>query len=83
MLKEKRQDINENGKKKLRSQNNRLIKGKRGNDKDEHEGGPTFMITTSADVWEVCMVKGDRAREAVTNRAKKKRNRNDEGDSGG
>ena len=55
------------------------------------------MITTDATVWEVCMVKGGRAREmsevedkgkrekrqAAADRAKKNQNGNDEGDSGG
>ena len=55
------------------------------------------MITTDAPVWEVYVVKGDRARErskledkgkiekrqAAADRAKKNKNGNDEGDSGG
>ena len=43
----------------------RMIKRKRGKDKDRQEGGLTFMITTAATVREVCMVEGDRARERV------------------
>ena len=38
------------------SQDKRLIKKKRGEDKDEQEGRPTFMITTAAAVRELCMV---------------------------
>ena len=74
-----------------------LIKIKRGKDKDEQEGGLTFMINTAAAVQEMCMVEGGRARErtkvedkgnrekrqAAANRAKKNRNINDQGDSGG
>ena len=33
-----------------------MIKRKIGEDKDDQEGGPTFMVTTAAAVWEVCMV---------------------------
>ena len=61
MLKEQRQAINENVEETLRRQHKRLIKRKRGKDKDDQEGGPTFMITAA--VREVCMVEGDRARE--------------------
>ena len=40
----------------MRRQNKRPIKRKRGEDKDEQEGRPTFMITTAAAVRELCMV---------------------------
>ena len=46
----------------MRKQHKGLIKKKRGEDKDEQEGGPTFMIATAADVREVCVVEGDRVR---------------------
>ena len=96
VLKEKRQAINENVKETLRSKHKRLIKRKRGEDKDDQEGGLTFMITTVAAVQEVCTVEGYKAREmakaedkgkiekrqAAYDRAKKKRNLNGEGFSG-
>ena len=63
VLKEQRQTINENVEEKLIRQHLRLIKSKRGEDKDAWEVGPTFMITTSAAVRGVCMVEGDRERE--------------------
>ena len=44
-------------------QKKRLIKNKRGEDKDDKEGELTFMITTAAAMWELCLVEGDRARE--------------------
>ena len=50
LLKEKRHDINENVKETLGRQHKRPVKRKRGEDKDEQEFGPTFMITTAADV---------------------------------
>ena len=62
-LKEQRQYINENIKETLRRHHKRLIKTKRGEDNDEHEGGKTFMITTGDAVQEVCVVEGDRERE--------------------
>ena len=64
MLKEHRQAINENGEETFRRQHKRLIKRKRGKDKDGQEGGPTFMITTAAAVQEVGM--GVSARKAST-----------------
>ena len=78
-------------------QHKRLVKRKRGEDKDEQEGGTTFMITTTAAVREVCVVDGNRMQEraksedkgnrekwqAEDDRAKKKRNVNDEGYSKG
>ena len=39
------------------------MKRKRGEDKDEQEVGPTFMITTAAAVQEVYVVRGSIARE--------------------
>ena len=50
LLREQRQDINENFKETLRRQHKRLVKRKRGEDKDEQEGGTTFMIITTAAV---------------------------------
>ena len=44
-------------------QHKRPVKRKRGEDKDEQEVGPTFMITTAAAVQEVYVVKGSIARE--------------------
>ena len=96
VLKEQMQAINENFEEPLRRQHKRMIKKKKVEDKDEQEGGPTFMITTAATAQEVCVVKGDRARErgkledkgkrekrqAEDDREKKKRYVNDEGDSG-
>ena len=81
----------------MRRQHTRLIKSNRDEDKDDQEGGPTFMITTDAAVREVCVVEENRAREmsevedkgkiekrqAAADRAKKNQNGNDEGDSGG
>ena len=72
-MKDQRQAINENVKETLRRQNKILIKRKRGKDKDEQEGGPTFMITTAAAVREVCVVEGDRGRERVEAEDKGKR----------
>ena len=86
VLKEQRQDINEDVKEMLRRHHERLIKRKRGKDKYNQEGGTTFTITTTAAVQELCMVKDRRARErdeaedkgkrekiqASANRAKKK-----------
>ena len=97
VLKEQMQTINENIEEVLRRQHKRQIKRKRGEDKGEQEVGPTFMIATVAAVQEVRVVDGGRARErdksedkgkredrqAAANMAKKKRNRNDEEDSGG
>ena len=97
VLKEQRQAINENVEETLRRQNTRLIKSNRDEDKYDQEGGQTFIITTDAAVWGVCMVKGDRARErsevedngkrekrqAEADRVKKNKNGNDKGDSGG
>ena len=37
---------------------------KRGKDKYDQEGGPTFKIATVANIREVCVVEGDRARES-------------------
>ena len=87
VLKEQRQAINENVEETLISHNKKLIKRSRGKDKDEQEGGLTFMINTAAAVQEMCMVEGGRARErtkvedkgnrekrqAADNKAKKKR----------
>ena len=81
----------------MKSHHKRLIKRKRGKDKDDQEGGPTFMITTANAVRELCVVERSRARErakaedkgkrekkqAASDRAKKKKNMNDEGESGG
>ena len=47
----------------MRRQHKRLIKKKRGKDKDEQECGPTFIFTTTTAVREVCVVKGNRVRE--------------------
>ena len=47
----------------MRRKYKRLIKIKRGKDKDEQEVGPTLMIATATDMREVCVVEGDRARE--------------------
>ena len=91
VLKEQRKDINEIIKETLRRQHKTLLKRKRGKDKDDQESGKTFMTTTTDAVQEVCMVKGDIARERVevedkskreniqaeSDRANKKRNRND------
>ena len=97
VLKEQMQYINENSEEKFRRQNKSPIKRKRGKDNYEKEDEPTFMITTAAAVREVCVVKGDRAREraeaedkgkrekrhSAANRANKKININDEGEIGG
>ena len=97
VLKDQRQDINDNSKEIMIKQQTRLIKSKRGKDKEEKEGRSTFMITTAATVQEVCVVEGGTVREsskaenknnrekkqAADNRAKKNRNVNDEGFSGG
>ena len=56
VLKYKRQSINENVEEMLIRYNKRLIERNIGKYKDDQEGGPTFMITTAAAVWEVCMV---------------------------
>ena len=61
----------------LRRQHKRLIKRKRGKDKDDQEGGPTFMITAA--VREVCMVEGDRARERAEAEDKGKREKRQAG----
>ena len=80
----------------MRSLHKRLIKIKRGEYKDNQDGEQAFTITTTAAVQEVCMVKGDRARkiaksgdkgekekrQAASDRAKKNKNINCEGDSG-
>ena len=48
----------------MRRQHKSLIKRKRVKDKDDQDGRPSFVITTNANVWEVCVVKGGgRARE--------------------
>ena len=73
VLKEQKQDINENIEENLRSQHKRLIKMKRAKDKDEEEGRPKFMITTAADVQEVCVVKGDIVKESAKVEDKGKR----------
>ena len=62
VLKEKRQAVNDTFKEKLRRYHNRLIKRNRGKDKDEQEGGLTFMVITTAAVREVYVVKGYIAR---------------------
>ena len=67
------QAINENIEETLIRQHKRLIKRKRGKYKDEKEGRPTFMITTSACVWEVCVVKGNIA--SVSAKVEDKRDR--------
>ena len=96
MLKLQSQAINKNAEETSRMQYKRLIKRKRGKDKDGQEGGPTFMNTTSATVQEVCVFEKDRARERAkaedkgkrekrqraAEKANKNRNSNYEGDSG-
>ena len=62
-MKVQRQAFNEIVEDTLRRQNKRLIKRKRVKDKDNQEGGTTFMITTDSTVQEVCMAEGDRAME--------------------
>ena len=44
----------------MRRQHKILIKRKRSEDKDTQDEGLTFIITTAADVWGVCMVEEDR-----------------------
>ena len=63
VLKEQRQAINGNVKETLRRQHKRLIKRKRGKDKDDQEGGTNFMIATVSAVLEVCVVEGYMERE--------------------
>ena len=63
VFKEQRKNINENLQETLRRQHKWLVKMKREKDKNDQEGGLDFMITTAAAVWEVCVVKGDKARE--------------------
>ena len=53
VLKEQRQAINDNVEETLRSQHMRLIKKNRGEDKDDQEVGPTFIISTNPVVPEV------------------------------
>ena len=72
VLKDQSQAINDNFEEKLRREHKSLIKSKRGEDMDNQEGGTTFMITTAAAVWEVCVVKGDRARERAESKDKDK-----------
>ena len=72
-LKEQMQSINDNVKKTLGRQNKRLVKSKKNKDKDGQEGGTTFMITTAAAVWKVCMVEGYRSRERYKAEDKGKR----------
>ena len=43
-------------------QHKRLIKSSRGKDKDDQEVGLTFIVAIAADVQDVCMVDGGRAR---------------------
>ena len=62
VLKDQWRAINENFKETLRGKHKILIKRKRGEDRDEQEGGQIFMITTDAAVREVCVVVGYRAR---------------------
>ena len=57
----------------MRSQHKRLIKRKRGKDKDEQEVRPTFMINTAVTVQEVCVVNGYIAREIYEAEDKGKR----------
>ena len=63
VLKEQRQAINENVEDMPRSHHKRLIKRKRGKDKDDQEGGTNFMIATVSAVLEVCVVEGYMERE--------------------
>ena len=53
VLKEQRQAINDNVEETLRRQHMRLIKKNRGEDKDEQEVGPTFIVSTNPVVPEV------------------------------
>ena len=76
VLKYLRPAINENSKETLRSQHKRLIKRKRGEVKDDQEGGTTFMITTAAAVREVCIVvstRKARTKHTVSSMIRRKR----------
>ena len=77
VLKELSQAINENFNETSRRQNKRLIKRKRGEVKDEQEGGHTFMITTANAVREVRMVVSTskaRTKHTVSSTIGRKRN---------
>ena len=56
LLKEQRQAIHDNVDEMFRRKHKRMIKKKRGKDKDKQECGTTFIITTTTDVQGLCMV---------------------------